>query len=86
MACGLPRMTTGCCRARGAWLTERASIGLGRIVLFRMTRGRAPQHLGLIATETSFIHAYAGRAVSESVLARWWRARIAHIFAFPGAD
>jgi hypothetical protein len=32
------------------------------------------------------IHAWSGRAVVETVMGRWWRARAAHAFRFPGLE
>ncbi|MEM6415013.1 MAG: NlpC/P60 family protein [Pseudomonadota bacterium] len=45
------------------------------------------QHLHhTVSTPAHFIHAYAGRAVIESWLSRWWRERIVGVFDYPGAD
>ncbi len=56
----------------------------GDVLIFRIMRGGPAKHCGVMSADDQFIHAYAGRAVIESWLNRWWRARIAGAFAFPG--
>ncbi len=77
-------------------LVERASVaaapgGEGRIapasiLIFRIVATGPAKHCGVVSGDDIFIHAYAGRAVIESWLSRWWKERIAGIFDFPGAD
>ena len=58
----------------------------GDVLLFRMRAGSVAKHLGImgrIGPEASFIHAYAGRAVTESALTLPWRRRIVARFEFP---
>lgn len=55
----------------------------GRLVLFRWRPGIPAKHAGILASRTSFIHAYEGQAVTVSALVPQWRRRIAGIFAFP---
>ncbi len=58
--------------------------GEGDVVLFRM-RPRGPaKHVGLLSGGDRMIHAWSGRAVVETSLGRWWRARMAYAFRFPG--
>ena len=68
------------------YLCERvgAAPAAGDVRLFCMARGAPAKHLGVLCDAHRFIHAYAGRSVCESFLSRWWRIRVAHIFAFPG--
>lgn len=58
----------------------------GDILLFRWRDGAPAKHAAILATPESIIHAYEGIAVVESPLAGGWRRRIAHAFAFPGAN
>lgn len=71
-----------------AYLCERddGEAEPGDVLLFRMARGAPAKHLGVQTDADRFIHAYSGRAVCESYLARWWTARIVHVFSFPGVD
>jgi NlpC/P60 family putative phage cell wall peptidase len=55
----------------------------GAVLLFRFRRDLPAKHAGILATPTSFIHAYAGAAVAESPLLPWWRRRIAYAFTLP---
>ncbi|MGR3464714.1 NlpC/P60 family protein [Limimaricola sp.] len=58
--------------------------GPGDLLLFRLRRGAAARHLGLMAAQgcgPSFIHAYEGHGVVESPLTPPWRRRIAACFA-----
>ncbi|MCW8843636.1 MAG: peptidase [Rhodobacteraceae bacterium] len=58
----------------------------GDVLLFRMRAGSVAKHLGItsrIGADARFIHAYAGRAVTESALTLPWRRRIVARFEFP---
>ncbi|MEQ8267653.1 MAG: NlpC/P60 family protein [Parvibaculum sp.] len=58
----------------------------GDVMLFRM-RGAGPaKHAAILSAETRMIHAWSGRAVVETSLGRWWRARAAYAFRFPGLE
>jgi NlpC/P60 family putative phage cell wall peptidase len=58
----------------------------GDVVLFRM-RPRGPaKHAAILSGEARMIHAYSGRAVVETTLSPWWRAKMAFAFRFPGLD
>ncbi len=69
-------------------MTAREGAGFepGDLLIFRVAADGPAKHCGIASSPDQFIHAYAGRAVVESWLNRWWRARIAGIFIFPGAD
>lgn len=58
----------------------------GDVLIFRVVRDGPAKHCGIVTAPDRFIHAYAGRAVLESWLSRWWAERIAGVFAFPGAE
>lgn len=77
----------GLLRAAAArWLTEQAGSAHlpGDVVLFSLAPGGPARHLGILADEDRFIHAYAGRAVTTSWLSRWWLVRLAGTYSFPG--
>lgn len=57
----------------------------GDLLIFRVDPAGPAKHCGIASGDGRFIHAYAGRAVVESWLNRWWRARLAGVFMFPGA-
>lgn len=58
----------------------------GDVMLFRM-RGNGPaKHAAILSAENRMIHAWSGRAVVETSLGRWWRARAAWAFRFPGLE
>lgn len=55
----------------------------GDVVLFRM-RARGPaKHAAILSGADRMIHAYSGRAVVETTLTAWWRAKLAYAFRFP---
>ncbi len=69
-------------------LTETAvdSAEPGCVLLFRMAPGARVKHCAVLSdagAEPRLLHAYWGRAVVESRLVPWWRARLTHAFAFP---
>lgn len=55
----------------------------GDLVVFRWRVGLAAKHLGIMAHDNRFIHAYQGHSVMASALVPQWRNRIAGIFSFP---
>ena len=69
-------------------LSERESNAFepGDVLVFRVSADGPAKHCGLAVAPDRFIHAYAGRAVIESWLSRWWRERLAGTFTFPGAE
>ena len=69
-------------------LSERESNAFepGDVLVFRVSADGPAKHCGLAVAPDRFIHAYAGRAVIESWLSRWWRERLAGTFIFPGAE
>ncbi|MBZ0130151.1 MAG: peptidase [Rhodobacteraceae bacterium] len=72
--------------ARHMAVVERtAPIAAGQVLLFRMHVGAVAKHLGIAAGSgeaVSFIHAYTGHGVIESVLSEPWRRRIVARFRF----
>lgn len=65
---------------------EDNSFEPGDVLIFRVSADGPAKHCGLAVAPDRFIHAYAGRAVIESWLSRWWRERLAGTFIFPGAE
>lgn len=58
----------------------------GDLLVFRMRRQAIAKHLGVLAGTPggwTVIHAYSGRAVTESALGPAWARRIAGVFRFP---
>lgn len=58
----------------------------GDAVLFRMRANGPAKHAAILAGKDRMIHAWSGRAVVETSLGRWWRARMAFAFRFPGVE
>ncbi|MGF1545146.1 MAG: NlpC/P60 family protein [Parvularculaceae bacterium] len=56
----------------------------GEVFVFRVVRGGPAKHCGIVVGDDAFVHAYAGRAVVESWLNRWWLERLAGVFDYPG--
>ncbi len=56
----------------------------GQVLIIRVARDGPAKHCGIVSADDRFIHAYAGRAVVESWLNRWWLTRLAGVFDFPG--
>ena len=57
-----------------------------QVLIFRILPNGPAKHCGVAAAADHFIHAYAGRAVIESWLSRWWIERLAGVFEFPGVE
>ncbi|MCM2291909.1 NlpC/P60 family protein [Allorhizobium sp. BGMRC 0089] len=55
----------------------------GDLLLFRFRPHYAAKHLGILAEEGHFIHAYEQAAVIRSALVPAWRRRIAGFYRFP---
>lgn len=55
----------------------------GDLLVFRWRSDMAAKHLGIMANENRFIHAYEGHRVMASALVPQWQKRIAGIFIFP---
>lgn len=68
------------------WLNmlETPDLRAGDVVLFRVVPDGPAKHMGILSGTDKFIHAYAGRAVCESWLNRWWLGRMTGQFCFPG--
>jgi len=62
---------------------DRALAEPGDVVLFRMVQGGPAKHAGVLSGNGRFIHAYSGKAVSNSVLSNWWAAKIIAAFTWP---
>ena len=61
----------------------------GDVVLFRMSPEAAVKHCAVISDAGPpgrIVHAYWGRAVTESWLGDWWRSRRVAAFAFPDRE
>jgi NlpC/P60 family putative phage cell wall peptidase len=58
----------------------------GDVLVFRIVAHGPAKHCGILTDTEHFIHAYAGRAVVESWLARWWLERLAGAFAWTKAE
>ncbi len=63
-----------------------AAFEPGDVLVFRVCADGPAKHCGVAVAPDRFIHAYAGRAVIESWLSRWWRERLAGAFILPGAE
>jgi NlpC/P60 family putative phage cell wall peptidase len=78
--------------ALGRWLIPIAVADArpGDVLIFRMTPDAVAKHCAILSASDGsgdrMIHAYWGRACVESWLGRWWRARLAAAFRFPGHD
>lgn len=55
----------------------------GDVLLFRWRAGVPAKHLGILAPENRFIHAYEQPGVIASPLVPSWARRIAFVFRFP---
>jgi NlpC/P60 family putative phage cell wall peptidase len=69
-------------------LTEKPLVDAapGDVLLFRMRDVGVAKHVGLqaeIGRSPSFVHAYSGRGVVESLLTPPWARRVVARFAFP---
>ena len=63
---------------------DLAQAAPGDVVLFRMVARGPAKHAAILVADSRMIHAYSGRAVCETTLGPWWRARLAFSFRFPG--
>lgn len=55
----------------------------GDVMLFRMSPKSPCKHLAILSGPTVMIHAYWGRAVTESHIVPYWSRRWAYSFSFP---
>ncbi len=71
--------------AAGRHLTpiDRAAIGAGDVIVFRLRAGCVAKHAAIMTGVTTMVHAIEGAPVCEVALAGWWRRRIAGAFRFP---
>ena len=63
-----------------------ADARAGDVLLFRMRRHGPAKHAAIVSCGDRMIHAWSGHAVVETQLGRWWRARAAFAFRFPGIE
>ncbi len=56
----------------------------GDVLLFRWRDYLPAKHAGIASSSTSMVHAQDGACVSEITLSKWWLARLAFAFRFPG--
>ena len=82
--CGEERLLAAARR----WLVEKplADAAPGDVLLFRMMPEAAVKHCAILSRARPtprIVHAYWGRAVVESWLGDWWRARLVAAFGFP---
>ncbi len=61
-----------------------AEAGAGDVLLFRWAPGCPAKHAGILIRADRFVHAHEGARVAEAPLGRWWRARTAGVWRFPG--
>ncbi|MGV8996408.1 MAG: NlpC/P60 family protein [Parvibaculaceae bacterium] len=54
----------------------------GDVVLFRMRANGPAKHAAILSGDAMMIHAYSERAVVETDVTRWWRARMVFAFRF----
>jgi len=55
----------------------------GLVAVFRLRRGLAPRHCGILVSPDRFVHAQEGLGVVEARLEGSWGRRLAGLFAFP---
>ena len=65
---------------------DGASFEPGDVLVFRVVRDGPAKHCAIASDADRFIHAYAGRAVVETWMNRWWRSRLVGVFSFPGTE
>jgi len=73
-------------QAAQAHLVPSDEIAPGRVLLFRLRASAPVKHAAIASGSGRMIHAYWGRAVCETAIGPWWRARLAAIFQFPDPD
>ncbi|MBL3704723.1 peptidase [Sulfitobacter sp. BDSS02] len=65
---------------------EADVVSPGDLILFRMRKRAVAKHLGILVQLTpypTFVHAYSGHGVVESMLSAPWRRRVVASFEFP---
>jgi NlpC/P60 family putative phage cell wall peptidase len=70
-------------QAAQSYLVPTQVIEPGRVLLFRPRVGAPVKHVAIASEGGRMIHAYWGRAVCETAIGPWWRARLAAVFQFP---
>jgi NlpC/P60 family putative phage cell wall peptidase len=79
---GVERLAAAALRHFGPPLA-RADALPGDVLLFRWRAGVAAKHIGILADECRFIHAYEQAGVIVSPLVPSWARRIAFVHRFP---
>ncbi|MBI1234585.1 MAG: peptidase P60 [Alphaproteobacteria bacterium] len=69
-------------QAAERWLIPVNEAEPGDVLLFRLKPCLPARHCGILSSSNTLVHAYWGRAVSETAMTPWWR-RIAGQFQFP---
>lgn len=72
--------------ARHLVAVDTAGRQPGDAIGFRFRAGLPAKHIGILVTDTSFVHAMEGGPACEVVLSPWWQRRIAGVFAFAPAN
>lgn len=62
---------------------DLAHTKLGDVLLFRMQIGVPAKHMAIVLGGDLIVHAYWGRAVTQSFLSPFWQNRRAHAYSFP---
>lgn len=60
------------------------AFGPGDVLLFRWRAKLPAKHAAIVTADGMMAHAHDGAAVTEVVIAPWWRRRLAYAFRFPG--
>jgi NlpC/P60 family putative phage cell wall peptidase len=55
----------------------------GDLLLFRMSKAAPAKHCGIATDAAHMVHAWSGRAVTETPLGEFWTRRLAYAFRFP---
>jgi NlpC/P60 family putative phage cell wall peptidase len=55
----------------------------GDVLLFRWRANFPAKHAAIVTAPDKMVHAHDGAAVTEVVIAPWWRRRLAYAFEFP---
>ncbi len=70
-------------KAATSYLLPGTMILPASVILFRWRPDLPVKHLGIVASERSFFHAYERAGVVETTLGPHWRSKIAASFEFP---
>lgn len=62
---------------------DQSTAQPGDVIIFRMAPDAPAKHCAILSAPDRIIHAYWGRAVTESFLIPYWQRRRAYAFSFP---